>query len=419
MGLTRDARIAAAIADVSPARIRQADSTLVAFGTRNSFSDTISASRGIGAARRWIYGELRAYSRDCGGCLRVEYDPSMIAVTRAGGQAVNVVNVLAWLPGRDSSRVLVMGAHYDSCICNINGNDGTADAPGADDDGSGTSAVIELARVVSKRFPQGLDATVVFALYAAEEQGLLGSTHLAQRLKDGGYRIVAGMTDDIVGNVVAEDGTADSTSVRIYAVDSIPSGGGELARYVWGLGQIYTPRFAVRPTMRLDRLGRGGDHAPFHRLGAPALRFSERIENYKRQHLPTDGLAGVNPGYVANVVRLNLATVVSLAAAPAAPDSAVQRRDAASGGQKWALSWKAVDGAASYEILVRSTVAPTYTRVVPVSGATTWLIDEQLDDAWAAVRAVSASGARSLTKVFIEPPRAPRGVTPAVRPPNH
>jgi hypothetical protein len=417
IGLARDARITAALADVSPVRIRQTDSALVAFGTRNTFSDTSSPSRGIGAARRWIYQELRAYSRDCGGCLRVEYDPAMTSVARAGGQMVNVVNVLAWLPGRDTTRVLVMGAHYDSCICSINGNDGTADAPGADDDGSGTSAVIELARVVSKRFPGGLDATVVFALYAAEEQGLLGSTRLAQRLVDSGHRIVAGMTDDIVGNVVAEDGTTDSTSVRVYAVDSLPAGGGELARYVWGIGQLYSAKFVVRPTLRLDRLGRGGDHAPFHRLGVPALRFSERLENYKRQHLPTDDLAHVNPGYVASVTRLNLATVVSLASAPAAPDSAWQRRDASSGGQKWALSWKAVAGAAGYEVLVRSTVAPTYTRVIAVGGATSWPLDEQLDDAWAAVRAVSASGARSLTTVFAEPPRAPRGAAPVVRPP--
>ena len=418
MGLVRDPRVAVALADVSPARIRQTDSTLVAFGTRNSFSDTTSATRGIGAARRWIYRELRAFSRDCGGCLRVEYDPATVAVARAGSQVVNVVNVLAWLPGRDTSRVLVMGGHYDSCVCNINGNDGLADAPGANDDGSGTSAVIELARVVSKHFTHGLDATVIFALYAAEEQGLLGSTHLAQRLHDGGYRVVAALTDDIIGNVVAEDGTADSTSVRVYAVDSIPSGGGELARYVWGLGQLYTPTLAVRPTMRLDRLGRGGDHAPFHRLGIPALRFTERLENYKRQHLPTDGLQDVNPGYIAKVARLNLATVVSLAGAPAAPDSAWQRRDAASGGQQWAMRWKAVDGAASYEILVRSTVAPTYTRVIPVAGGTAWLLDEQLDDAWAAVRAVSASGARSLTTVFVEPPRSPRAASPVVRPPG-
>ncbi|MFI5311512.1 MAG: M20/M25/M40 family metallo-hydrolase [Gemmatimonadales bacterium] len=416
IGLPRDARLAAALVDVSPERIRVTDSTLVAFGTRNTFSDTTSSARGIGAARRWIYGELRAYSRDCGGCLRVEYDAAVMPIARAGGQDVNVVNVLAWLPGRDSMRVVVMGGHYDSCICSVpasggvgGGNDGVSDAPGADDDGSGSSAVIELARVVSKRYPKGLDATVIFALYASEEQGTNGSRRLAERLRDGGYRIVAGMTDDIVGNVTSEDGRTDSTSVRIFGVDSIPSGGGELVRYVWGLGQTYLPKFEVRPTFRLDRIGRGGDHGPFYRIGVPALRFTERMENYKRQHLPTDALKDVNFSYTAKVARLNLAAVVSLGSAPPSPDSAFQRRDnTTSGGQKWALGWRASPGATSYEVLVRSTWAPTYTRVIPVQG-TSLILDEQLDDAWAAVRAVGTDGARSLTSVFTAPARAGRG----------
>jgi hypothetical protein len=415
MGLGRDAQLATALADISPARIRETDSALVAFGTRNTFSDTLSTVRGIGAARRWIYNELRAYSRDCSGCLRVEYDAAEMAIARANGQRVNVVNVLAWLPGRDTTRVVVMGGHYDSCVCGVpvngpvgGGNDGVSDAPGADDDGSGTAAVIELARVASKRYPKGLDATIVFALYASEEQGTNGSRHLAERLRDSGYRIIAGMTDDIVGNVVAEDGAVDSTSVRIYAVDSVPSGGGELARYVWALGQTYLPRFEVRPTFRLDRLGRGGDHGPFYRIGVPALRFTERLENYKRQHLPTDDFKDVNFRYTANIARLNLATVLSLAAAPPSPASALQRREnVSSGGQKWTLTWLPVAGAVSYEVLVRSTWSPAYTRVIPVQG-TTYVIDEQLDDAWAAVRAVGSRGSRSLTMVFTAPPRPPR-----------
>lgn len=415
IGLRRDAAIAAALADVSPARIRQTDSVLVGFGTRNTMSDTISDTRGIGAARRYLYGELRAYSRNCSGCLHVEYDPAMIVNTRHPQHVtMNVVNVLAWLPGRDTTRVVVIGGHYDSCICALNTNDSTSDAPGADDDGSGSSAVLELARVMSKRFPDGLDATIVFALYAAEEQGVLGSTHLAQRLKDAGLVVAAGMTDDIVGNVVAANGRTDSTSVRIYAADSVPSQSGELARYVWGLGRVYLPRFEVRPTFRLDRLGRGGDHGPFQRLGAPALRFTERLENYKRQHLPTDGFAFVNFGYTANIARLNLATVASLAAAPPPPDSARQRRDTVSGGQDWSLAWPAAPGAASYEILVRSTVQPTYVRVIPVQG-TSFLLDEELDDAVAAVRSVGPTGARSLTRVFQPAPRRP-AATPAPPP---
>jgi hypothetical protein len=416
IGLKRDAALAAALADVSPARIRQTDSVLVSFGTRNTMSDTTSETRGIGAARRYLYRELRAYARDCSGCLRVEYDPAKIVNARHPQKVtMDVVNVLAWLPGRDTTRVVVMGGHYDSCICKINTNDSTSTAPGADDDGSGSSAVLELARVMSKRYPKGLDATIVFALYSAEEQGTLGSAHLAQRLKDAGFTIVAGMTDDIVGNVVAENGKTDSTSVRIYAMDSVPSLSGELARYVWGLGHVYMPRFEVRPTFRLDRLGRGGDHGPFQKIGAPALRFTERLENYKRQHLPTDEFKFVNFGYTANIARLNLATVASLAAAPLPPDSARQRRDTVSGGQDWDLTWPAVAGATSYEVLVRSTVQPTYVRVIPVQG-TSFLLDEELDDAVAAVRAVGPTGARSLTRVFQQPARRP-AATPGSAPP--
>ncbi|MBI2407902.1 MAG: M28 family peptidase [Gemmatimonadetes bacterium] len=420
IGLARDAHIAAALADVSAARIRATDSVLVSFGTRHTMSDTTSETRGIGAARRFLYNELRAYSRDCGGCLRVEYDPHDVQITRFRDRPMaRVVNVLAWLPGRDTSRVVVISGHYDSCICSINAADATSDAPGADDDGSGTSAVVELARVMSKRFPKGFDATIVFATVAAEEQGLLGATALARRLHDEGKTVVAAFTDDIIGNVVADDGRVDSTSVRTYAVDSIPSRSGELARYVWGVGALYTPTLAVRPTFRLDRIGRGGDHSPYHRLGDPALRFTERLEDTKRQHLPTDDLSGVNFPYVAQMARLNLATVASLSAAPAPVDSVVARRDRASGGQKWTVNWKAVAGAARYEVLFRATTSPTWTVVYDAGTSTSFLLDEQLDDGWAAVRAVGADGHRSLTTVAATgaPPRA-APATPATRPPG-
>ena len=422
IGLVRDARIAAALADLSSARIRYTDSVLVAFGTRHTMSDTVSATRGIGAARRYLYGELRAYSRDCGGCLRVEYDPYDVQIARFRDRpTARVVNVLAWLPGRDTTRVIVMSGHYDSCICSTDQADATSDAPGADDDGSGASAVVELARVISKRFPQGLDATILFATVAAEEQGLLGATGLARRLHEDKKTVVAAFTDDIVGNVVADDGRVDSTSVRLYAVDSVPSRSGELARYVWGIGALYTPALEVRPTFRLDRIGRGGDHSPFHRLGDPALRFTERLEDTKRQHLPTDDLGGVNFNYVARIAGLNLATVVSLAAAPSPADSVIARRDRASGGQKWTVSWKAVDGAARYEVLFRPTTSATWTKVYDAGTTNSYLLDEQLDDGWAAVRAVGASGHRSLTTVASTsaPPRAPAApAAPATPPPE-
>ena len=403
IGLVRDTALAAALADVSPARIRATDSALVSFGTRNTFSDTLSSTRGIGAARRWLFAQLQQASRECGGCLRVEYDAAVIPVPRHPRHiSANIVNVLAILPGRDTNRVVVMGGHYDSCVCSVppnGGVDSTSTAPGADDDGSGTSAVVELARVVSKRYPKGLDATVIFVLHAAEEQGLLGATHLAQRLKAEGKQVIAGMTDDIVGNVVAEDGSTDSTSVRIFAQDPDSSGSRELGRYVWGLGVLYLPGFEVVPVFRLDRIGRGGDHTPYIQAGWPGLRFTERLENYKRQHLPTDDLSHVNFGYIAQVARLNAATVVSLAAAPAAPDTVVaQRENAASGGQTWSLRWTSVPGATRYEVLVRRTTSPSWDRVIPVRAGLTHQLDYQLDDGWAAVRAVGPTGHRSIAR---------------------
>lgn len=404
IGLRRDPGLSSLVADISPARIRETDSALVQFGTRHTMSDTLSTTRGVGAARRYLFERLSQISRDCGGCLKVEFDPAMVEVTRHPDKPkVNVVNVLAWLPGRDTSRVVVIGGHYDSCICNIDRWDWTSDAPGADDDGSGTSAIVELARVFSKRYPKGLDATVIFALYAGEEQGLLGSTHLAQRLHDAKYKVAAAVTNDIIGNVVADDGQVDSTSVRVFGADPDNGPSRELARYAWAIGTLYDPAFTVIPVFRLDRISRGGDHSPFVTLRDPGLRFTERLENYKRQHLPTDKLADVNFGYVANVARLNAATLGSIAMAPPPPDSVTVKRDQPSGGQKWMITWKPVEGAVSYEVLVRRTTSATHEQLIRVTDANSYLLSLQLDDLWASVRSVGANGHRSLAIVVPSP----------------
>ncbi len=164
-------------------------------------------------------------------------------------------------------------------------------------------------------------------------------------------------------------------------------------------------------------IGRGGDHSPFHRLGDAGLRFTERLENYKRQHLPTDNLANVNFGYVAAVARLNLASVTSLAAAPGPVDSVVYRRDRLSGGQKWQVTWKPAALAARYEVLFRQTTSPTWTKVYDAGTSTSFLLDEQLDDGWAAVRAVGADGHRSLTTVARGGAAPPRTAAPVPAPP--
>ena len=427
-GLFRDPQIAAVLADVDPAHIRHTDSMLVTFGTRNTFSDTTSATRGIGAARRWIFSEFERYSRDCGGCLRVEYNAKVQEIRRAQGRdtivrSANIVDVLAWLPGRDTTRVIVMSGHYDSCVCSAGGSfDSTSTAPGADDDGSGTSAIVELARVFSKRFPKGLNSSIIFVAVASEEQGLNGSRQLAEYLHEKGYKVIAGMTDDIVGNVTAEDGTTDSTSMRIFAADPDNSPSRELGRYVWALDRLYLPNFEVLPVWRLDRIGRGGDHEPYVTLGDAGLRFTERVENYNRQHLPTDDFAHVNFGYIANVARVNAITVGSLAAAPPTPANARATRQgragidstgapataSSSGGQAWTMSWDASPGAAGYELLIRRTTSPTWDRVIPLGNVTRCTLRRQLDDEWAGVRALGANGARSMA-ASMPAPNAPRG----------
>lgn len=405
-GLAHDAGIAALLGEIDAGRIRAYDSALVGFGTRHTMSDTVSATRGIGAARRWIHSQLEEFAAECGGCLRVEYDTATVTVARHPDRpTVPLANVLAWLEGSDPRRVVVIGAHYDSCICADDPWDATADAPGADDDGSGTSAVLELARVLSRRYPGGMNATVVFALYAGEEQGLLGSTALARRLHEQGYTVVAGMTDDIVGNVSTGGGRTDSTSVRVFAADPDNGGSRELARHAAAIGALYLPHFEVVPVWRLDRIGRGGDHIPFDRLGDPAVRFSERLEHYGRQHLPTDVFEGVNFGYVANVARLNAAVIAELGLAPPAPDTLRASRDRESGGQQFRVRWTAVPGAAGYELLLRRTTSPMWERAIPVGGATEHLLDAQLDDLWLGIRSIGPSGHRSAAVAWPPPPR--------------
>ncbi|MBA3672233.1 MAG: hypothetical protein H0W68_09460 [Gemmatimonadaceae bacterium] len=223
------------------------------------------------------------------------------------------------------------------------------------------------------------------------------------------------MTDDIIGNVVAEDGTTDSTSVRIYAADPDSSSSRELGRYVWALGALYMPGFEVVPSFRQDRIGRGGDHIPYLEQGWPALRFTERLENYNRQHLSTDDLAHVDFGYVTKVARLNALALVSLASSPPAPVGVRARREnSASGGQSWRLTWEAVPGAASYEILVRRTTSPSWERVIPAGTATSYTLAFQLDDGWAAIRTVGANAHRSLARaagtVVARPPASSSAV---------
>ncbi len=411
IGLKRDPMIAAALREVSADSIRATDTFLAGLGSRHTMGDTLSATRGPGAARRYIFAKLTQYSRQCGGCLRVSYQAELVKIKEhPDTPTVNMVNVVAWLPGRDTARVIVMGGHYDTCACNRTDAAGKAvplarydtatDSPGADDDGSGTSAVVELARVFSKHFPKGLDATVIFALYPGEEENLYGSRQFAKWLHDRGYHVAAAFTDDMVGNVQAGNGTIDSTTVRVFGADPENGASRDLARYAWAMGALYTPKFKVLPIFRLDRVSRGGDHSPFVSLGDPGLRFSEKLENYTRQHLPADNLKWVNFGYVANVARLNAAVIASIAAAPPPPPNFTLRRSSSTGGNDWNLAWAAAPGAVGYELLYKETYAPTWEKIIPIGNVTSYTLAYQLDDGMGGIRSVGADGSRSIAFSF-------------------
>ena len=429
IGLKRNPKIAAALRDISADSIRATDTFLAGLGSRHTMGDTLSNTRGPGAARRYLFAKLSGYSRQCGGCLRVGYQAELVKIREhPDTPTVNIVNVVAWLPGRDTGRVVVMGGHYDTCACNrtdasgrpvpLSRYDTATNSPGADDDGSGTSAVVELARVFSKHFPRGLDATVIFAMYSGEEENLYGSRQLAKWLHDRNYRVTAAFTDDMIGNVQSGSGAIDSTTVRVFGADPENGQSRDLARYAWAMGKLYTPNFKVLPVFRLDRVSRGGDHSPFVSLGDPGLRFSEKLENYTRQHLPADVLQWVNFGYVANVARLNAAVIASIASAPPPPQNFFGRRQSSTGGNDWDLTWTAAPGAVGYEVLYKTTFAPTWEKVIPVGNVTRFTLPFQLDDGLGGLRSIGADGSRSIAVAVppVCPPNLPLGGTARGRP---
>ena len=400
-----------------PARLKADVEKLVSFGTRHTLSSATDPKRGIGAARAWAAQEFERMSKGCGGCLKVETVTERFTVPRAP-DGVDVVDVLAIQKGTgDPNQVVIVAGHIDSRVSDV--MDSRSDAPGANDDGSGSALVMEAARVLAG---EKFDGTIVYALLSGEEQGLLGGKLLASTAKARGWQVRAMLNNDIVGNTTGQNGQIVADRVRVFSegirsAEDKPEGmtrrgiGGEddgpsralakkIDRVAQDNPQIGLDVFAVR---RPDRFGRGGDHSPSLDLGYPAVRFSVGIENYDRQHqdLRTengrvygDTVEGMDFPYLARVTALNVATLRALAAAPAAP--ATVSLDGALSMDTRVL-WDAVPGAAAYKIYWRRADAQGWTDSLVVKGANEAVLkDVVVDDHFIGVAAMARDGAESL-----------------------
>lgn len=427
---SNDPRIADIVAAVSEQRLQADLRTLVGFGTRHTLSDTLSRTRGIGAARRWIHAEFTRISAACGNCLEVQYVGEIYGGLPRVPQPANVVSVIAIQRGTsDPNRVALMSGHFDSRVSDP--ANATDSAPGANDDGSGTVAVIEAARVLSRHRFHG---TIVYAALAGEEQSLLGGQTVARLARSRGWRLQV-LNNDIVGNTRGGDGTVDTATLRILSDGTPPteteaerlarrSIGGEvdgvsrqLARYVHMIARRHVPSLDPWLIYRLDRFQRGGDHRAFADLGFAAVRISEAHEDYTKQHQNIrvengiaygDVLEGVDFHYLAKVTALNAASLASLSAAPGAP-----RNVYISGGGRYAaeLAWRApADSAnvAGYRVYWRRTDAPTWEHFEDVGVVNRFTAAGRIvDNYFFGVAARSREGHESVVVFPVEPPRNP------------
>jgi hypothetical protein len=375
--------------DVQEARLHAIVEKLVSFGTRHTLSSQTDPKRGIGASLRWTEEEFRRYSRACRGCLTIA-TPSQIVTGRRIPTPTKITNVLAIQRGTvDPNRVVIISGHIDSRVSDV--MDFTKDAPGANDDGSGTAAVIEVARVLSKhKFPY----TIVYAVLSGEEQGLYGGKVLADHAKAQGWEVLANLNNDIIGNSCGSDQVCDAAHVRVFSEGPRWQGredlaarqrslGGEndspsrnLSRWIEGFAGDLSLGLDVRQIWRNDRFGRGGDHTELLNAGYPAVRFSVAVENYNHQHQDLRVENGVEFGdtldkmdfpYLSKVVKLNVAALAALASAPPPPVPSVEGAVSTD----TTLKWQPVKGADAYVVRWRRTDASQWENSVRVAGAAT------------------------------------------------
>lgn len=417
-----DPQIADMVSQVSPERLEATEKTLVGFGTRNDFSETASTpSHGVFGARDWIRAQFEAIARHSGGRMSVSLDTFVQPKNDRTPRDVEESSIIATLRGEDPNLVYVMSSHYDDC--NGDCTNGTREAPGADDNGSGTAAVLEAARIMAAHKFRG---TIIFAVFDGEELGLWGSEHFADELKVRGVNVVADLNDDIIGNSTGGDGQHEPDVIRVFSqalpADAKPplvnligtendSPSRELARFVGEVVPQYVEGFRVRQIWRADRFLRGGDQESFQADGYPAIRFVEAHENFAHQHQDVrvengeqygDLLPYIDANYLARATQANIASLAALALGPQAPQHAqlVLRHL----GYDSTLRWTPAAGATSYEIVWRETTAATWEYAKDVGDVTQATVPVSYDDFILGVRSVDAQGHRSVVS-YPEPVR--------------
>lgn len=404
---------------VSKERIKNDITTLANFGTRNTFSDTISNTRGIGAARRWIKSEFDKMSTECNNCLNVFYQKDF--VTKKGNSRVPhdawVVNVVAIQKGtKYPNRYIIMSGDIDSRASDT--MDFTTDAPGANDNASGMAGTMEAARVLSK---YKFENSIIYVGLSGEEQGLFGGAGLAKYAKDKNWEIIGILNNDMIGNIKGVDGVISNIDFRIFS-EPVPANeterqrkarrfyGGEvdgisrqLARYIHKNVKTYMPEMNPMMIYRLDRFGRGGHHRPFNDLGFPGIRIMEAHENYTQQHQDIrtengiaygDVVEHVNFGYAKKLTAVNAITMANLAWAPPSPKT-VKIGGIVEASAK--LKWSPVDGAVGYKIYWRDTTSPTWDNSKYVGNVTEQTLDGiVIDNSFFGVAAVGKDGFESV-----------------------
>ncbi|KAI9750270.1 MAG: hypothetical protein M4579_006534 [Chaenotheca gracillima] len=414
-----DDELKSILEQVDPKRVEDIINKLVSFGTRHTLSTQTDPNRGIGAARDWIASQMREFAKESDGQMEVTVPSYIQGIGERISFPVRLSNVVATLKGCETpERIYVVSGHYDTRVVDVMNY--TADAPGADDDGSGVAVSMELARVMAKHKPR---STIVFAAVAGEEQNLYGSNFLAQSYKNASANVAGMLDNDIVGSSTGDDGTKDPHTIRLFA-QGLPltesdemtslrqSVGGEndspareLARFIAEVATNSITDMTVRVIYRLDRYLRGGDHSSFLMAGyESAVRFTEPRENFAHQHQDIRVENGTQYGdlakfcdfdFIGRVARVNGATLWSLAQAPSTPNNITV--DTTQLTNNSTLMWEASNdtNVAGYEVLWRSTIAPFWTDVIDAGTSTKVNLAISKDNVIFGVRAVGKNGFKS------------------------